>query len=242
MPDRRGWSREPRRASPNSHGREAHEATLGPLASGLYRTGLRRLRLHLLREAGPPSGREDVYSLAGPPRLRAHEHLPVQQRPSPDRALSAHRGPRGPSRNGTAGHAASGAAFDQGHPEGLCARRVQYRREPREGRGGWDRAPCPPARRAPMGRGHELHAAPRGDPRPAATPESLLRAPQGGVQFERRSAETSPRLTRPPRARQSGPFPRGQPQAPATYTLLTAEMIADDPPGPRGRPHRAVDH
>src|SRR5206468_9537756 len=62
------------------------------------------------------------------------------------------------------------------------------------------------------------------------------------IQFERRSAETSPRLTRPPRARQSGPFPGGQPQAPATYTLLTAEMTADDPPDPRGHPHRAVDH
>src|SRR5437899_1642208 len=28
----------------------------------------------------------------------------------------------------------------------------------------------------------------------------------------------------------------------ATYTLLTAEMTADDPPDPRGHPHRAVDH
>src|SRR5437870_3817859 len=173
--------------------------------------------------ASPPSGREDVYSLAGPPRLRAHEHLPVHQRPSLDRALPAHRGHRGPSRNGLAGHAASVAALDQGHPEGLCARRVQYWREPGEGCGGRDRAPCPPAHRAAVERGHELHAAPRGDSCPAAAPKGFLHALEGGVRLRPLGGAAS--------------FAAGADVAPRP-----AEMTADDPPNPRGRPHRAVDH
>src|SRR5207244_7056466 len=130
--------------------------------------------------------------------------------------------PRGPSRNGGAGHAASRATFDQGHPEGLCARRVQYRREPRKGRGGRDRAPYPPAHRPAVELGHELYAAPRGDPRPAATPESLLYAPQGGVRLR--------------------PFVVGRSAAGAGDAPPPAELTADDPPDHRGHPHRAVDH
>ncbi len=114
-------------------------------------------------------------------------------------------------------------AYAPEHPEGLCARRVQYWREPGEGRGGRDRAPCPPAHRAAVERGHELHAAPRGDPCPAAAPKGFLHALEGGVRLRPLGGAAS--------------FAAGADVAPRP-----AEMTANDPPNPRGRPHRAVDH